>query len=161
MRKLALVLLLLLTFTAVSFAQTQTTGEVTHIVQRGETIYSISRAYGVEMDAILIRNNIIDPNRITVGQRLIIPTGAVTVPRVHVVAAGETLYSRAIRYNTTVEAFVVTNGLTDASNIVVGQVLTLPATGGPATFPRTYMLDRGDTLRSVGERFGVTWQAIA
>lgn len=161
MRKLALVLLLLLTFTAVSFAQTQTTGEVTHIVQRGETIYSISRAYDVEMDAILIRNNIIDPNRITVGQRLIIPTGAVTVPRVHVVAAGETLYSLAIRYNTTVEAFVATNGLDNSSNIVVGQVLTIPATGGPATFPRTYMLDRGDTLRSVGERFGVTWQAIA
>lgn len=158
MRKLALVILLL-AFGVSAFAQTS--GEVNHVVQRGETIYSIARAYGVDMDAILIRNNIVDPNRIRAGQTLVIPTGAVTVPRVHVVAAGETLYSLAIRYNTTVEALVATNSLGNANNIVVGQVLTLPATGGPATYPRSYMLDRGDTLRSVGERFGVTWQAIA
>jgi LysM repeat protein len=106
MRKLALVLLLLLAFGAVTFAQTA--GEVSHVVQRGETIYSISRAYGVTMDAILIRNNIIDPNRIVAGQVLIIPTGAVTVPWVHVVEPGETLYSIAIRYNTTVDAIIAT-----------------------------------------------------
>jgi peptidoglycan endopeptidase LytF len=158
MRKLALVLLLLLAFGAVAFAQTA--GEVSHVVQRGETIYSISRAYGVTMDAILIRNNIIDPNRIVAGQVLIIPTGAVTVPWVHVVEPGETLYSIAIRYNTTVDALIAINSL-GSSAIAVGQVLTLPATGGPATFPRTYILDTGDTLRSVAERFGITWQAIA
>jgi LysM repeat protein len=159
MRKLALLFFLILAFGAVAFAQTS--GEVNYVVQRGDTLYSIARAYNVDVDAILIRNNIIDPNRIRAGQILIIPTGAVTVPRVHVVAAGETLYSIAQRYNTTVEALVATNGLGSSNTIVVGQVLTLPATGGPATYPRTYMLDRGDTLRSVGERFGVTWQAIA
>ena len=158
MRKLALVLLLVLAFGAVAFAQTA--GEVSHVVQRGETLFSIAQHYGVDMDAILIRNNIIDPNRIVAGQILIIPTGAVTVPRVHVVAAGETLYSLAIRYNTTVEALVATNSL-GSSAIVVGQVLTLPSTGGPATYPRTYILEVGDTLRKVAERFGVTWQAIA
>jgi LysM repeat protein len=159
MRKFVLLLVLVLSFGAVAFAQTG--GEVSHVVQRGETLYSIARLYDVEMDAILIRNNLIDPNRISTGQVLIIPTGAVTVPRVHVVAAGETLYSIAIRYNTTVEALVVTNSLANANSIAVGQVLTLPATGGPATYPRVYMLDRGDTLRNVATRFAVTWQAIA
>lgn len=159
MRKLIIVLILAM-LASVGVASAQEANE-TYIVQPGDTITSIAAAFDVDADAILIANNIIDPNRIRVGQSLVIPTGALTVPRTHVVGAGETLNDIAIRYNTTVEALIATNNLTAGTNLRIGTVLTLPPTGGPATFPRTYRLEIGDTLRSVAAEFGTTWQAIA
>jgi lysozyme len=78
-----------------------------------------------------------------------------------VVQPGENLTDIAIRYNTTVEALITTNRLGNAARIVPGQVLTLPPTGGAATFPRTYLVDIGETLRNIGTRFGATWEQLA
>lgn len=44
-----------------------------HEVQRGETLATIAAQYGVSVQSIVQANNITDPNRIAVGQRLIIP----------------------------------------------------------------------------------------
>ncbi len=104
-----------------------------HIVQRGEWVYSIARRYGVSPEAIIRANNLRPPNYIIVpGQRLIIPEDGGAPPpagRVHVVKAGETLYSIAVRYGTTVEAIKRANGL--RSNIIyVGQRLIIPSGGG-------------------------------
>lgn len=158
MRKL-LVLLMLALLMVAGVASAQENESYT--VRRGDTLTGIANAYDVDMDAILIANNIIDPNSIRVGQVLLIPTGAVTVPRSHVVQPGENLTDIATRYHTTVEALIDANTIANPDNLVTGQVITLPAVGGPATFPRAYRLDIGDTLRSVGEQFGVTWEQIA
>ena len=158
MRKI-IVLLMIAALTLVGAVSAQE--NETYTVQRGDTLTSIANAFDVDIDAILIANNIIDPSRISVGQVLVIPTIALTVPRTHVVQAGETLNDLAIRYNTTIEALVVTNELASPSNVFIGQVITLPAVGGAATFPRSYRVDIGDTLRNIGERYGVTWQQIA
>lgn len=45
----------------------------THVVQRGETLFSIARQYGVSVDAIVQANNITNPNRIHAGTPLLIP----------------------------------------------------------------------------------------
>lgn len=46
---------------------------VYHIVGSGQTLYSISKAYGINIDEIMQANKITDPNHIGVGQRLFIP----------------------------------------------------------------------------------------
>jgi LysM repeat protein len=46
-----------------------------YVVQRGDTLYSISRRYGVSMWEIARLNGIADVNRIWVGQVLRIPGG--------------------------------------------------------------------------------------
>lgn len=158
MRNLLRLIIVLLLFSLAGIAAAQ---DQSYTVRPGDTITSIAARFDVDAEAILIRNNLLDPNRIRAGQVLMIPTGAVTVPRTHVVGAGETLTSIALRYHTTVEALLAENDLPVGWNLVVGQVLTLPAMSGAATFPRTYMLDTGDTLRIVAERFGVTWQNLA
>lgn len=49
-----------------------------HVVQRGETLYTIAWQYGVDYRAIARWNNLADPNLIYPGQRLQVrPTGAV------------------------------------------------------------------------------------
>ncbi len=54
-------------------ADTRTIGGIYHYVNRGETLWGISRIYGVNMKTILNANNIYDARDIERGQRLLIP----------------------------------------------------------------------------------------
>jgi len=45
----------------------------THTLQKGETIYALSRQYGVKPKAILEANHFSDPNHLSVGTKVIIP----------------------------------------------------------------------------------------
>jgi LysM repeat protein len=47
--------------------------ETTHIVQSGDTLGAIARRYGVTIPAIVSRNNLTNPDRLSIGQELIIP----------------------------------------------------------------------------------------
>ena len=44
-----------------------------HIVQSGDTIYSIGRQYGVDPQAIINANSLANPNALSIGQQLTIP----------------------------------------------------------------------------------------
>lgn len=46
---------------------------IEHVVQAGETLYIISKAYGVSAKTIIDVNKIQDPSRLSVGQKLFIP----------------------------------------------------------------------------------------
>src|SRR5512143_257347 len=63
--------LLLLAWGAPLGAQGQ--GVTIHVVQRGETLYSIAAHYGVTVEAIAVVNDLESQDLIVVGQRLIIP----------------------------------------------------------------------------------------
>jgi LysM repeat protein len=49
---------------------------VRYTVQRGDTLYSISRRTGVSVEIIMRVNNLTNANKIYVGQVLLIPTAA-------------------------------------------------------------------------------------
>lgn len=112
---------------------------LTHVVSAGQTFYSVSRYYGVNVDALLEANGLTLEDRLAVGQKLTVPnvpagypsaqpvTGSAatqpvpdepaasvaTGPAYHTVAKGETLYSIAKQYNVTVEQLVEWNKLRD------------------------------------------------
>jgi LysM repeat protein len=130
---------------------------VYHTVQRGETLFSISRRYGVTVQAIRAANGL-SSNLIYVGQRLIIPTGGGSTPVVyHTVQRGETLFSISRRYGVTVQAIQAANRLT-STTIYVGQRLLIPSGGSTPVVYHT--VQRGETLFSISRRYGVTVQAI-
>jgi len=106
---------------------------IIHVVRPGETLYGIARYYGVDMWALARANGIVNPNRIYVGQRLVIPTGGVT-GFIHVVQRGETLTSIALRYGVSVWAIAQANGIYDLNRIWVGQRLLIPG-AAPTTPP--------------------------
>ena len=104
-----------------------------HIVQPGENLFRIALRYGTTVDAIAEANHIVNPWFIYVGQELRIPGGGDEMPmppgspgRTHVVQPGETLYSIAVRYDTTVQALVMANNLSNSNLIYVGQTLNVP-----------------------------------
>ncbi len=100
-----------------------------HIVSFGETLFCIAQAYGVTMEAIAAANGLTYPYLIYVGQELVIPEAGEVTPvagQVYVVQYGDTLFSIAQAYGTSVEALAEANGLTYPYTIYVGQQLVIP-----------------------------------
>lgn len=143
------------------------TGEVVHIVRRGETLQTITRHYGTTWQAIAVRNNLSNPNLIYVGQRLVIPRAThVPAPQTYVVQRGDTLRSIATRYGTTWQNLAAINNLANPNHIFVGQVLRLSGTvvqplPPPPTPGRTYVVRPGDTLNSIARWYGVDMWNLA
>ena len=96
-----------------------------HTVGAGETLYSISRIYGIKVEDLISMNSIIN-NQIKPGQRLLVrKTQTESKNLKHTVQAGETLYSISKRYNVTVSSIKSINGLSSDS-LQLGQVLEIP-----------------------------------
>ena len=95
----------------------------------GETLWSLARRYCTTVQAIMLANRLWD-YMIYAGQLLIIPApsqpAGPTQPLIHTVSSGETLFSIAQRYHTTVAAIMQANHLDDTL-IYPGQLLIIPA----------------------------------
>jgi len=97
--------------------------DIYHTVQPGENLFRIALRYGTTVDAIVVANNLPDSSSIRVGQALLIPVGPPTGRNTYVVQPGDTLYSIAHRFDTTVETLAALNGIAPPYVIEVGQAL--------------------------------------
>lgn len=133
------VLTLALLLSAVLVPAAAADGTIVHVVQRGETLYSIANRYGVSMYRIAEANRLTNLNAIYPGQRLIIPLDgpAPACPVYHRVARGENLTRIAVRYGVTVRQIQTWNRLPNPDRIYVGQALVIyPPRCGPGVTPR-------------------------
>jgi LysM repeat protein len=83
---------------------------------------------------------------------------------VYVVRRGDTLYSLARRYGTTVSAIVRANGLPNSNWIYVGQRLVISGvTAAPSSSSSgsVHVVQRGENLFRIALRYGTTVQALA
>ena len=106
-------------------------GTRTHVVQAGETLAGIAAQYGVTVEALVVANNLTDPDKIVAGQELIIPAAAGS--------GGETL-----------EAEV-------QPDVQPTQTAT-PSTSGSSG--RTYVVQPRDTIDTIGQRLNVAPAAL-
>jgi murein DD-endopeptidase MepM/ murein hydrolase activator NlpD len=115
--------------------------ETVHVIQRGDTIYSVARSYGVRMEDVLSLNGMTDTDvrRIQVGQRIRIPgdipASAASVFTEHRTARGETLYGIARAYGITLQTLRDTNKIAETYVLKEGDVLRIPVmtvSGTPA-----------------------------
>ncbi|MCA1753658.1 MAG: M23 family metallopeptidase [Spirochaeta sp.] len=112
---------------ALVFSHSIGADELFHVVETGQTLYSISRRYEVPVDALKEANNITDPTRIRVGMQLIIP-GLYEVQR------GDTLYRIARMHSMAVDELRTLNSLEEGDILRVGRLLYVPLNdGGDAT----------------------------
>ena len=63
----------------------------THTVQRGDTLSSLSRRYGVSVDDLVRANELADPDSLSIGDRLVVPERAAPATWLWPVAGGEIL----------------------------------------------------------------------
>jgi lipoprotein NlpD len=106
--------------------------EKVHIVQKGETLYSIARALGIKADDLIKYNGITDPSRILAGQTLKIPPAGTSVAPasgsvVYRVVKGDTLYGIAREFSVTIASIQELNGLSASYVLRAGDFLKIPA----------------------------------
>lgn len=105
-------------------------GPTTYVVQPGDNLFRIALRHGTTVEAIAEANGIANPRLIYVGQKLVIPAGAQQPPTggtTYVVQPGDNLFRIALRYNMSYQRLAEYNGITNPSNIYVGQVIQIPA----------------------------------
>ena len=107
--------------------------EQTYIVQQGDTLYRIGLRYGVTWEALMTHNDMRDPADLFAGQELKIPSGvAAGTPltwdgvTTYTVQHGDILYDIGLLFGLSWREVAAFNGLTDPSQIYVGQVLKIP-----------------------------------
>lgn len=111
-----------------------------YVVQKGDTFDSIGRKHGISWKAIQDANPNVDPKRLRVGQKIVIPapaTGGAATPasaptapsaggeRIYIVKSGDTLTKIAKLHGTTVKALRAANKLR-TDRIRVGDKLVIP-----------------------------------
>ena len=99
---------------------------IVYQVVPGDTLYSIARRYNTKVDAIKAYNNLTSDN-LTIGTVIQIPTptSVDTTYQNYTIQSGDTLYSIARRYNTTVDRILSLNDL-DSNNLQVGTTIRIP-----------------------------------
>jgi uncharacterized protein YkwD len=108
---------------------------ILHTVEEGEFPALIARQYGISVELLMAANNITDPTTLQIGQQLLIPaTSESSVPSpaaqsiTHEIESGDTLFSLANRYGSTVEDIMANNPGLEPTSLRVGQKITIPLT---------------------------------
>lgn len=135
--------------------------ENVYIVQKGDTLYSVAMANNTTVDELKRINNLTS-NILSTGQLLKIPS-ALLPESTYIVKKGDSLYSIANKYNTTVDELKRINNLT--SNILsIGQVLKLPSDKVSNVEKEentiNYTVQKGDSLYSIARKYSTTIDKI-
>lgn len=76
----------------------------------------------------------------------------------YTVQSGDTVQSIADSFNVATEALLQFNGIIDPNRIFRGQVLRIPI--GVVTPPQTHLVQPGETLQWIADRYNVTTEAL-
>lgn len=161
---------------------------VEHFVARGETLGGIALRYRVSQAMLAASNPKVKSRSLRIGQRIVVPTGgaqstkvarrmaepvvaAGTTTRVfHNVKRGETISEIADEYGVTRRELLTWNGLDSRGRIRIGQRIRVSSPEGraaprpepspEAAAARTHIVQRGETLKGLAKRYGVSIQAL-
>lgn len=143
---------------------TEPRSQDTYIVQKGDTLWNISKKLDTSVDEIKRLNNLTS-NLLFVGQELKVPNYyTVEDSNVnYIVKKGDNLYNIAKQYNTTVPELKSYNNIT-SDNLSIGQVIKIPETTSIITPSEdevinegsVYVVQKGDTLYSIAKKFNTT-----
>lgn len=127
-----------------------------YVIQKGDSLSKIAARHGVKTAELQELNNIADPNKIRVGQKLILPAHAkpseskpvagsdkpaasskpattASAGGTYVVKSGDALSKIAKAHGVKMADLMAANNITDANKIRIGQKLTIPgAASAPA-----------------------------
>lgn len=151
-------------------ANVEESAPLTHKIKKGETVYAISRMYGIPVDKIF-KLNPGSENGIREGATLILSETEVSAPDenpdYYVIKRGDTLYGVAKANETTVAEILKKNPGVSDKNFQAGATIRLPKKGEGVnssvqiveqeqlTSFSTYKVDKKDTWETIADKTGV------
>lgn len=124
-----------------------------YIVQKGDSLWSIASKNGISVSDLKQINNLTS-NLLSIGQVLkVVKDGSNLSNNIlnYTVKSGDSLWSIANKFSTTVDKIKEANGL--SSNLLsIGQVLTIPSSEAY----KNYTVVKGDTLYAIASKFNTT-----
>lgn len=143
-----------------------------HIVKKGETLYGLSKTYGVTQEDIIANNPQVRVG-LKLGQEIVIPQPSVKESAneqlnmegnvlYHTIKQGETLYRLSNNYNISIENILKLNPGVSPENFKTGTVIKIVA-NAPKTEKRettvtvmeSYIAETGDNMKKIAKRTGV------
>jgi len=114
-----------------------------YVVQKGDSLGSIAVLYDVKIADLMALNSISDPDKVSPGQKIKLPAGAYSGAAIakkqadkqegegkewiwHEVEEGESLFTIAKKYKTSITAISNLNGIKDKDSLQIGQKLKVP-----------------------------------
>jgi LysM repeat protein len=155
-------------------------------VQEGDTLYSLAQKFGVNAHHISLVNDLRPFDYVFTHQALFIPEQYGYGLKIYIVQSGDTLNSIAEQCHLPVSFLAFVNDLAENAVLQPGHVLEIPLPpfsppsrfphpppGAPSVFPPPgpvppappgrcdYIVRPGDTLYSIGRRYGFSVDALA
>ena len=134
----------------------------TYTVRPGDTLYKIAQKNNLTVEELKKINNLTS-DTLKVGQVLNLTPQSLNTST-YIVQNGDTLYSIATKYNTTVDELKRLNNITNNS-IYIGQQLLVPTIEEEPAIPippipdtnyTTYIVVKGDSLWGIAKKYGIT-----
>ena len=155
-----------------SVSGTNPDNSFSYVVKKCDSLYNIATRYKTSVNQIIKLNNLKSTN-LSIGKILLVPESNNTVSSLpsyfnYVVKKGDNLYSIANKYNTSISIIMNDNNF-NTTNLSIGQniKIRLPDTGtefeecfGDTTSAKTYIVQKGDTLYSVANKFNTSVNSI-
>ncbi len=88
-------------------------------IQKGETLYRVSKKFKVPLDILVKINGIKDATKLKEGTRLVIPA-------YHIMEKGETLYGIAKNYDVSLDLLISFNAISDPTKVKTGDRIYIP-----------------------------------
>lgn len=120
-------------------------------VEKGDTLWSIARRFGLSVDELKSINNMTS-NMLSIGQilKLTKEENKSSDDDVYVVQKGDSLWSISRKLGINLNELINSNNLT-STTISIGQKLKIPSLN-----KESYIVQKGDTLYSIAKRFNTT-----
>ena len=119
-----------------------------HVVKRGETLWQIARLYNVSTGAIQQVNELPNPDRLLIGQSLVIPVPG----SIHTIQPGENLWLLSRQYGVPVNTILQANQTINPNLLMPGSRLYIP--------PLLHIVQPGQNLTQIARLYGTSVEAI-
>ena len=100
-----------------------TTNYINYTVKKGDNLYNIAKAYNSSVNELVKINNLSNTS-LSIGQILKVPSSKTNSVSTYIVKKGDSLYSIAKKYNTTVDSLKKKNNL-KTNNLSIGQKIII------------------------------------
>lgn len=118
-----------------------------HVIQPGDTIFTLSQLYGVSAQAIIDINELPSPEKLVIGQALVIPI----IGQFYTVQQGDTFISIGKKFNVPYMELAQINGLPIQQPLSIGLRLYIPPTSKTHISTFGYVEPLGGTVSPILE----------